>query len=178
MTSKEAIEKISKMIFGDVPSDPKPVPAVEPAKFADYKTKDGVVLSIDKVEVGGSVVLNGQPAADGEYILEDATKISVSGGVISEVEKGEEVPPVPGVEMPEEMKQLPSKFSEMQSGFDAQKSEIDELKKVVEHQKETIKEMFALVEKLAEAPIEKPTEKVKTFDEMSPLEQFRATKRK
>lgn len=193
MTPKEAVEKIRTMIFGDmVPAEPvipasgnmapnvAPVSGVE-SKFEDYKLKSGAVVSIDKLEVGGSVVLNGEPAPDGEHELEDGTKIVVAGGLITEVKKAE-VAPVVEVEI-ESMKKLPGMFSEMEQGFAAAKTDIDVLKKTIaeqsttiEKQAETLKQMFSLVETIANSSIEQPTEKVKSFEEMSALEKFRAQK--
>ena len=193
MTPKEAVEKIRTMIFGDmVPAEPvlppsgvvapkvAPVSGVE-SKFEDYKLKSGAVVSIDKLDVGGSVTLNGEPAPDGEHELEDGTKIVVAGGLITEVKKAEVVAPVE-VEV-EAMKKLPGKFSEIEVGFAAAKSEIDQLKQTIadqkstiENQGETLKQMFSLVETIANSSIEQPTEKVKSFEEMSALEKFRAQK--
>ena len=193
MTPKEAVEKIRTMIFGDVvPAEPvlpasgviapkvAPVSGVE-SKFEDYKLKSGAVVSIDKLDVGGSVVLNGEPAPDGEHELEDGTKIVVSGGLITEVKKAEMEPAVE-VEV-EAMKKLPGKFSEMEQVFAAAKTDIDELKatiadqkNTIEKQAETLKQMFSLVETIANSSVQQPTEPVKSFEEMSPLEKFRAQK--
>jgi expansin (peptidoglycan-binding protein) len=59
MSSKEAIEKIKNMLFGEMPVQapaPVPTPVGSGQTFADYKLKDGTVVSIDKVEIGGQVV--------------------------------------------------------------------------------------------------------------------------
>lgn len=193
MTPKEAVEKIRTMIFGDVvPAEPvipasgvitpkvAPESGVE-SKFEDYKLKSGAVVSIDKLEVGGSVVLNGEPAPDGEHEFEDGTKIVVAGGLITEVKKAEAAPVVE-VEV-EAMKKLPGKFSEMEQVFAAAKTDIDELKatiadqkNTIEKQAETLKQMFSLVETIANSSVQQPTEPVKSFEEMSPLEKFRASK--
>lgn len=193
MTTKEAVEKIKSMIFGDmVPAEPVlpasgvMVPNVAPksgveSKFEEYKLKSGAVVSIDKLEVGGSVTLNGEPAPDGEHEFEDGTKIIVAGGLITDVKKGE-VAPVVEVEV-EAMKKLPGMFSAMEQGFAAAKTDIVQLKQTIakqnstiEKQAETLKQMFSLVETIANSSIEQPTEKVKEFEEMSPLEKFRASK--
>lgn len=185
MTIKEALEKIRTMVFADMPNDPvapteqAPAPnANKDAAFVEYKTKDGVVVSIDKLEVGGQVVVNGAPAADGELILEDGTKLSISGGVISELEKGEEVAPVAEEQpmMKQDQKVMGNKFSEIEQSFASHKTEVEKLKTTIDSQAQTIKEMFALVEKIANTSIEKPIEKTRSFEEMTPLEKFRATK--
>jgi hypothetical protein len=163
MTPKEAVEKIKSMIFGDEEKQmATPAPA-EPQKFMEYKLKSGAVVSIDKLEVGGSVTLNGEPAPDGEHEFEDGAKIVTAGGLITEV-KQPEVAPVVEVEV-DAMKKLPGMFSDMQQGFAAAKTDIIELK-----------QMFHLVETIANTSVQQPTEKVKAFDEMSALEKFRASK--
>ncbi len=181
MTPKQAVEMIKTMIFGDMEKQlATPVPA-ETQAFMEYKLKSGAVVSIDKLEVGGSVTLNGEPAPDGEHEFEDGSKIVVAGGLITEVKKAE-VAPVVEVEV-EAMKKLPGMFSDMQQGFAAAKTDIIELKQTIAEQKntiekqaETLKQMFSLVETIANTSVEKPVEKVKTFDEMSALEKFRASK--
>lgn len=183
MTPKEAVEKIRTMIFGDEEKQvATPAPA-EPLKFAEYKLKSGAIVEVDKVEVGGSVTLNGQPAPDGEHEFEDGTKIVVAGGLITEVKKAEvESAPVVEVEV-EAMKKLPGMFSEMEQGFAAAKTDIAELRSTIDEQKntiakqaETLKQMFSLVETIANASVQPPVEPVKSFDELSPLEKFRAQK--
>jgi len=173
MTTKEAIEKIKNMLFNDA-APAVVAPAAEPAKFIEVKTKDGLILEVDKLEVGGSVLLNGAPAADGEYEAEDGTKMKVVSGLITEIMAAEE-PAKVEIEV-EAMKKLPGMFSAINADFAATKNEIADLKKTIAAQKETLKQMFALVEKMGNNSIEKPIEKAKSFDELSPLEKFRAQK--
>jgi len=181
MTPKEAVQMIRTMIFGDMEKQvATPAPA-EPQKFMEYKLKSGAVVSIDKLEVGGSVTLNGEPAPDGEHEFEDGSKIVVASGLITEVKKAEGAPVVE-VEV-EAMKKLPGMFSEMEQGFAAAKTDIAQLKQTIAEQKntidkqsETLKQMFHLVETIANTSVQQPTEKVKSFEEMSALEKFRASK--
>jgi hypothetical protein len=172
MSSKEAIEKIKNMLFGEMPEQaPAPVPTPEGSGqvFADYKLKDGTVVSIDKVEIGGQVNLNGEPAPDGYHLLEDGTKIHVMSGLIDEIEKEEVV-----AEVPEELKKLPVMMSAVNQDIVDLKKTIDAQAKLINKQSESLKQMFALVETIANNSIEQPKEAVKSFDEMSALERFRA----
>ncbi len=172
MSSKEAIEKIKNMLFGEMPVQaPAPVPTPEAAGqvFADYKLKDGTVVSIDKLEIGGSVNLNGEPAPDGYHLLEDGTKIHVMNGLIDEIEKEEVV-----AEVPEELKKLPVQMSEVNKDIVDLKKTIEAQAKLISRQSESLKQMFALVETIANNSIEQPKEAVKSFEEMSALEKFRA----
>ena len=174
MSPKEAVEKIKNMLFREVAVQ-APAPVPEPVGagqvFADYKLKDGTIVSIDKVEIGGSVNLNGEPAPDGYHLLEDGTKIEVSKGLIVGVEKEAVV-----AEVPEEMKKLPLQMSEVNKDIVDLKKTIDAQAKLIATQTESLKQMFALVETIANNSIEQPKEKVKSFDEMTALEKFRAQK--
>ena len=172
MSPKEAVEKIKNMLFGEVvPPVVLPESVGSGQVFADYKLKDGTIVSIDKVEIGGSVNLNGEPAPDGYHLLEDGTKIEVSKGLIVGVEKEAVV-----AEVPEEMKKLPLQMSEVNKDIVDLKKTIDAQAKLIATQTESLKQMFALVETIANNSIEQPKEKVKSFDEMTALEKFRAQK--
>ena len=173
MSTKEAIEKIKNMLFNDYAPGVE-LPKVEPVKMVEVKTKDGLILEVDKLEVGGSVLLNGAPVADGDYEAEDGTKMKVVSGLITEIQAAEE-PAKVEIEV-EAMKKLPGMFSAINADFAATKNEIADLKKTIATQKESLKQMFSLVEKIAQSSIERPIEKVKSFDELSPLEKFRAQK--
>ena len=171
MSPKEAVEKIKNMLFGEIPEVPAvpAVPAAPAQVFADYKLKDGTMVSIDKLEIGGSVNLNGEPAPDGYHLLEDGTKIEVSKGLIVGVEKEEVVP-----EVPEELKKLPVQMSEVNKDIVDLKKTIDAQAKLIAKQSESLKAMFSLVETIANNSIQAPTERAKSFDEMTNLEKFRA----
>lgn len=168
MSTKDAIEKIKSMLFGDQEKQMAlPVPA-EAQKFQDYKLKNGAVVSIDALEVGGSVTLEGNPAPDGEHELESGKKIETKGGLIVAVKNMVEAP---NVEV-EAMKKLPGMFAEM----DNLKQMVESQAKTIANQQESLKQMFTLVETIANNSIEKPKEAVKSFEEMTPLEKFRAQK--
>jgi hypothetical protein len=168
MNFQEILNDIKKLVFADQVPAPAPAPDPAPA-VTEYKLKDGSVISIDKLEVGGIVTLNGEPAVDGEYQLESDQIVQVSGGVIVELSSPTEDT------IPEEMKCLPAKMEALQVELSAAKIEVDELKKEINSQKEGFKMMFELVEKLAEAPTEAPAEDVK-WEDMTPLQKFRALK--
>ena len=174
MSTKEAIEKIKNMLFNEQPFvAPVPPEVAGSQTFVDYKLKDGTIVSIDKLEIGGQVQLNGAPAPDGYHFLEDGSKIEVSGGLIVGIEKGEVV-----AEIPEEMKKLPVQMSEVNKDIVELKKTIDAQAKLISTQSESLKQMFSLVETIANNSIQAPIEKVKSFEEMSALEKFRAQKSK
>ena len=81
------------------------------------------------------------------------------------------------------MSNLIGMFSDFQQGFAAAKTDIAQLKQTIAEQKntidkqsETLKQMFSLMETIANTSVQQPTEKVKSFEEMSALEKFRASK--
>lgn len=58
-----------------------------PQKMMEAKLKDGTVVEVTDMNVGGVVTIAGMPAPVGEHILEDGTKIILAdNGVISEIE--------------------------------------------------------------------------------------------
>lgn len=94
MTATEILKKL-KAAFAEVTA---PAPAGIEAKL-----KDGTVVMISALEVGGTVTINGAPAPEGEHELEDGTKIVVdASGVITAVTPYEE--PVAQEDMKKKMK--------------------------------------------------------------------------
>jgi len=98
MTAKEALEKI-KGLFAEAfaPAPPAQDPPPAPAPIV-VTTADGKVLTVDVMAVGGIVTIDGAPAPDGEYKLDNGNSIQVVSGVIAELSS-----PVEDT-IPEEMK--------------------------------------------------------------------------
>ena len=94
MEAKEILQKV-KEFFNELttPEEKKPV------KMSEYQLKDGGMVQIEELTVGGVVMIDGAPALPGELELVDGTKIVVGeNGVISEVKPASETP---APEMPE-----------------------------------------------------------------------------
>lgn len=176
MTTKEAIQKIKGLFEVEIPTVPAVVEPVE-AMATEYTLADGVtVVSIDKLEVGGMVTVEGNPAPDAKHELADGTCVTTVSGVITEVEVKEAEPTEP------EMSAVtPAMMTEMKADFAKQTADQDTLiatlSKDLANQKEITKELFALVETLGTqevaAPIEAPA---KDWTQMTALEKRRATK--
>jgi hypothetical protein len=100
MSVKEIINKIKLFLNEEIASTQQ--------NFTDVKTTDGLILSYDgDLAVGIEIFVVDEtgknPAPDGEYILEDGTKISVMDGKVEEFGmEAEPVEPNPA-EMPAEM---------------------------------------------------------------------------
>lgn len=104
MNIKDIVEKIKLFLASEE----------DKVSLTDVKTTDGLILSFDGELATGIEIFvtdeNGRtPAPDGEYILEDGTKIIVADGMIGEI-----VAPAEPVETPaeipvEEMSEEPEK---------------------------------------------------------------------
>lgn len=93
-----------------------PAKKIEPAvtKLEDVKLIDGTMLSVDKMEVGAMATFTGADGvaipAEGEFELEDGTKVICAAGVITEIKPKEaDAQPEP---VESEMKAMLSKISE------------------------------------------------------------------
>ena len=152
----------------------------ETVALAESKTADGKVLSYEGELVQGTAVnlvteAGSEPAPDGDYMLEDgATKVVIAAGVVTSVEKAQEMPATPA--MPELVQQMETKFASQvksiedsySAKFAAQKSELEKLQG-------EIKLMATTFAKLIETPIEVvelSKTKQKTWEEMTPKERY------
>ena len=162
---------------------PKEAPTAE-VKLEDVMLKDGTVLQVEKMEVGAmanTVTPDGvMPAADGEYVAEDGTVITVMGGMIAEIAspieeapEAEVAPVVAGINS--QLEAVTKRLSDIEAKFESQTIELNETKK-------GLGVALSSVEKLTKQPIaislekQKPTSK--RIEEMTELEKFRAYKSK
>lgn len=163
-TIKEKFEAIKKVVFDAMqPEAPAPAPQPEEAKLemTSYKLADGTEVMIDKLEVGGVVKVGETVAPDATHTLEDGTMLTTVAGVITEVKTKEAEPvaePVPSEEMA------------------AFKAELDEVKVKLAAQTEATSKLIELIEFMINEPKVQPAQKAKSFEEMTPLERFRAAK--
>jgi hypothetical protein len=161
-------------------------------KFTDAKLQTGEIIQYDAPELSQGVVVNLVtpegilPIPDGEYLLEDGSKLVTSGGLVAEYVKVEESPEGEVVEpttpaTPQagamEQPSAPKRVIKSQveehvfhlelEGFEPIKvdfsSLIAPLVKENKELKETLKETFEAVKELGNEPSVKPTEKVKLF---------------
>jgi preprotein translocase subunit YajC len=164
MNPKEAILKI-RALFEDMPEPmPQDEAKVEEEKvmMAEYVLEDGTKVMISSLEVGGEVVLvDGNPAPDGEHKLADGQVIVTEGGVIKEI-KVEEEP----VEIEVEAKK-DEKMEEVEAKLSALEKENEELKsKLAEFEKKAAQgfsQVIELIEEIAKVPQADPIEKTQSF---------------
>lgn len=152
--------------------NPNQVQAAAPADAApaapmttDYKTKDGAVLSIDKLEVGGVVMVDGNAANPGEYELEDGTTVTVGdNGVISEVSAPNEAPDMQG-DMAAKFSAFESvtneKFAAYENKFAAYEAKFADYEGKLAKANGVIEQLLNLSQLLVEAPKANPDPSVK-----------------
>lgn len=92
MEANEILLKV-KEFFNELVN---PTPIQNEVMPIEVETKDGVKITVDKLEVGGVAMVDGVPAPIGEHTLTDGTVIMVTdNGVIAEIKpKVEEVAPI------------------------------------------------------------------------------------
>ena len=99
LTALEILNR-TKQFFADLVA-PAPILAAEPVPATEYDLKDGGKVTIDKLEVGGVVMIDGAPSLPGDLELADGTKVTVAdNGVIAVLELGTGVEPVEPIGQP------------------------------------------------------------------------------
>lgn len=94
MEAKEILGKV-KQLFAELTTPVAAAAPVVPAAtaFTDYKLADGGTVQIDVTDVGGTVMIDGNPALPGDLVLEDGTMITVGdNGVITAYTPGMAAP--------------------------------------------------------------------------------------
>lgn len=170
MTPLEALLQIKQM-FAEVP---QPVQAqeveisVEPAapEYKEYVLKSGAKVKIDKLEVGGNVVLvdemgNESPAPAGEHELADGMIIVLDeNSVITEIKTPEAAPveEVVDEEMKKKIAEMEAQIEDMKKGKKAQEVKMAEAEAKFSA---AIKELTEVVLQLINTPSAEATEKPK-----------------
>jgi hypothetical protein len=164
---KDFIANIKKEFFDGTalinpapPAAPPAAPAPTVQTMMDYKTKDGMAVSVDKLEVGGTALMNGVPAPAGEIEFEDGTKLTVGeGGVITAVTPAMTAAPALTMAEVEGMitKAITAYKEQMQqaqllSKLEAAEKMLADHKTTMAAQDKKIQGLFQIVEKLADIP--------------------------
>lgn len=128
-----------------------------PVQLTEATLKDGTVVTVDKLEVGGVVKIGDTPAPAGVHELSDGTKITVGeGGVIESVEKDE----APVEEIPtdysDQFAAIEQRFTDLNTSYEAKFSEqatqLSEFAEKFNKANETITSLVELVGKIIETP--------------------------
>ena len=189
MNLKEGIEKLKGLIEK---FNVEPIVSTEQS-FTEAKLMDGVtIVQYDGEELAQGMPVNVVtpegilPMPDGEYYLEDGSKLVVMGGLVAEYEKAEELPegetnaPVAVAEPTTpatgemEVKTAPKRviksqveehiFSLELEGFEPIKVDFSSMFKALVDENKALKdinkEMFGIVKAISNEPSVAPTEKV------------------
>ena len=186
MTALEALLQIKQM-FAEMPPvvAPSEAPAEAPAEpvapeYKEYVLKSGAKVKIDKLEVGGKVVLvddmgNESPAPAGEHELADGMIITLDeNSVIIEVASPvEEAPEAePQVDLAaQKIAELQAQIDELKNGNKGQEVKMAEVESKFA---QAIKELSDVVIGLINTPSTEATEKPKqTFNKVVPSKDSR-----
>ena len=168
--NKTLVERIKELVFTDE--------TVE-QNFVDVKTSDGLVLRVDAIEEGATVIVISEDGENvsgaSDYVLEDGVTISVNEeGVITSVTPVEEEEEVVEEDMSEEAVVEPT---ERELAVDAKLAEITEALEGIVSKFEA---QDKVIEGFAKAPAEEEKEIGKTVivkhskeDALKALEKFR-----
>lgn len=176
MTPLEALLQIKQM-FAEVPQQAQEMPevevSIEPAEveYKEYVLKSGAKVKIDKLEVGGKVVLvddagNESPAPAGEHELADGMVIVLDeASTIVEI-KEPQVEEAPVVDVAaQKIAELEAQIEELKKdkkGMEVKMSEV-EVKFA-----QAIKELSDVVIGLINTPSAEPTAPKQSFNKVTP----------
>ena len=165
MNYKEAIDKI-KAIFDaqTAPASPDANPVV--SELPEYILQDGTKIVVDKLEVGGNVTLNGSPAPDGSHQLQDGTVIETVSGKITEIttpaeEAADESVNTDMAATKSKMAEFEAQLADHAAKHTATAEKMAKMETEMASQKDAVKQMMALIERMATAPVAEPAAQVK-----------------
>ena len=172
--AQSILNKVS-MFFAELVGDQMPPvsgePKAEETKMIEAKLKDGTVVEVTEMAVGGIVTIEGMPAPVGEHELEDGIKIVLGdNGVIMEIMPKVEDAPEVEIEVPvvEDMSAkfaafenvTNEKFAAYEDKFAAYEVKLTQANKVIEG-------LMQISKMLVEAPQVQADSSVKTSNAFS-----------
>ena len=176
-------EKI-KQVFNETQAAPIApiVPTETPVTLAQVKTKDGAMISYEgeKLDVGVAVKMVGADGVssditDGEYELEDGSKVTIKGGLVESI-----VPMTAPIVEPLATPEMMTKLTEVQTQLEAQTKKYDALSLKFEAMEKTlatntshVKTSLEAINAICETPAAAPITATKKFEEMTKAEQVK-----
>lgn len=155
---KEMLVKFQDVVVTEPMPSTEVAPTENPMK--EMKTKDGLILQVEELEIGYPVKQVTEAGivdvADGDYEMETGEMVTVVGGLISDIKMPEVVAPeaAPMVEPNAEMTSLKQKVTELSEM-------VAKLSATVKQQQDslvvTLSAVNAIVEQPAAEPIQRPT---------------------
>jgi hypothetical protein len=168
--AQNILNKVSMFFAELVGNESMPMPSGEtmaPVKMMEAKLKDGTIVEVTELAVGGVVTIEGVPAPVGEHELEDGTVIVLGdNGAIMEIKPKMEVEVEVEAKKDEEVKEDMSakfaafesatneKFAAYETKFAAYETKLTQANKVIEG-------LMQISKMLVEAPQGTPDASVK-----------------
>ena len=154
MNAKEILQKLKLALM----DEPAPSGEVKTEMISAY-LQDGTEVTIDKLEVGGMVMIGLEPAPAGEHILADGTKIVlVDNGIIESITPAEPVIEVedPSIEIESRFAKIEQstneRFSSYESKFAAYEGKFAEYEAKLNKANTVIEGLLGLTQLLVEQP--------------------------
>lgn len=161
MNYQETINKIKALFEIGMPGMPA---NPDVSGLTDYILQDGTKVSINKLEVGGLVTINGTPAPDGEHKVQDGTIVKTKEGIIEEITSPAEE--IEGGNVNSDLTtdtadktistEMGKKMEEMAVKMTSYENKMAETEAEMKKQKEAITMLTQMIEKMATMPVEKP----------------------
>jgi hypothetical protein len=176
MEAKEILQKV-KQYFNELAAAPEVDKMIE---ATEYELKDGGKVMIDKLEVGGVVMIDGNAALPGEAELVDGSKMTIGdNGVITAIEVVK--PEEPSMEEPvvEDMSSkfaafetlTSEKFANYEIKFSAYEQRFADYEVKMKKANKVIDELLKLSTLLVEAPVQAPDNSVRTSNAFKEVEE-------
>lgn len=149
-----------------VSGEPK-APEAAPVKMMEAKLKDGTIVEVTELAVGGIVTIAGAPAPVGEHMLEDGTILVVGdNGAIMEIKPVEEAGNPAIAEEPPMMEDMSAKFAAFESAtnekFAAYEEKFAQYEGKLTQANKVIEGLMQISKMLVEAPQAAADASVKT----------------
>ena len=177
MEAKEILQKV-KQYFNELAAAPEIDKMME---ATEYELKDGGKVMIDKLEVGGIVMIDGNAALPGEAELVDGSKMTIGdNGVITAIEVVK--PEEEEEEMIEPIQDMSSKFAAFETltsekfanyeiKFSAYEQRFADYEVKMKKANKVIDELLKLSTLLVEAPVQAPDNSVRTSNAFKEVEE-------
>ena len=154
--------------FADTMPPVSGTPEAAPVKMMEAKLKDGTMVEVTEMAVGGIVTIAGAPAPVGEHMLEDGTMIVLGdNGVIMEIKPAESEAKVEvEVEASKVEDEMSAKFAAFESAtnekFQAYEEKFAQYEGKLSQANKVIEGLMQISKMLVEAPQAAPDSSVKT----------------
>jgi uncharacterized short protein YbdD (DUF466 family) len=167
--AQNILDKVSMFFAELVGNEQMPMPSGEtaaPVKMMEAKLKDGTIVEVTELAVGGIVTIAGAPAPVGEHILESGETIVLGdNGVIMEIKPKMEDEVSVEVEVPQ-VEDMSAKFAAFESAtnekFTAYENKFAQYEAKLGQANKVIEGLMQISKMLVEAPQSAPDAGVKT----------------